>query len=107
MHVFSASSIDAMIHAVESWLSPKAAATTKPLSFQALKMILDGYQKIVAGGQEVRSALLPQFLLASNYAEIAFSIAACAAVHALNYPLGSVYHVAHGKSNYAIFLPVM
>jgi 4-hydroxybutyrate dehydrogenase len=46
-------------------------------------------------------------MLASNYAGIAFGNAGCAAVHALSYPLGAAYHVAHGESNYAIFTGVM
>lgn len=31
----------------------------------------------------------------------------CAAVHALSYPLGAKYHVAHGESNYAMFTGVL
>ena len=38
---------------------------------------------------------------------IAFGNAGCAAVHALSYPLGATYHVAHGESNYAMFTGVM
>lgn len=51
--------------------------------------------------------LLGDFLLASNYAGIAFGNAGCAAVHALAYPLGAAYHVPHGESNYAVFTGVM
>ena len=46
-------------------------------------------------------------MIASNYAGIAFGNAGCAAVHALSYPLGATYHVAHGESNYAMFTGVM
>jgi 4-hydroxybutyrate dehydrogenase len=45
--------------------------------------------------------------MASNYAGIAFGNAGCAAVHAMSYPLGAKYHVAHGESNYAMFTGVM
>ena len=58
-------------------------------------------------GPDARFPLLSQFLLASNYAGIAFGNAGCAAVHALSYPLGAVYHVPHGESNYAMFTGVM
>lgn len=50
---------------------------------------------------------MDQFLMASNYAGIAFGNAGCAAVHALSYPLGATYHVAHGEANYAMFIGVM
>ena len=45
--------------------------------------------------------------MAANYAGIAFGNAGCAAVHALSYPLGAKYHVAHGESNYAMFTGVL
>ena len=105
--VFATSSIDALVHAVESALSPKANATTKMFSYKAIEMILKGYMAIREHGPEARIPLLGDFLLASNYAGIAFGNAGCAAVHALSYPLGGKYHVAHGESNYAMFTGVM
>ena len=104
---FAASSIDALIHAIESSLSPKANEMTKLFGYKAIEMILKGYLAIRAGGPEARIPLLGDFLLASNYAGIAFGNAGCAAVHALSYPLGAVYHVPHGESNYAMFTGVM
>ena len=104
---FATSSIDALIHAIESSLSPKASATTKLFGYQAIAWILKGYLAIRDQGPDARFPLLSQFLLASNYAGIAFGNAGCAAVHALSYPLGAVYHVPHGESNYAMFTGVM
>ena len=70
-------------------------------------MIIRGYQTIAKKGPESRFSLLNDFLLASNYAGLAFGTAGCAAVHALSYPLGGKYHVPHGESNYAVFTGVM
>ena len=105
--VFATSSIDALIHAVESSLSPKGNEMTKLFGYQAISMILKGYQEIAAKGKEARIPLLEKFLAASNYAGIAFGNAGCAAVHAMSYPLGAAYHVAHGEANYAMFTGVM
>ena len=105
--VFATSSIDALIHAVESSLSPKANELTKMYGYKAIDMILRGYKKVVAGGPEALKPLLEDFLMASTYAGIAFGNAGCAAVHALSYPLGGTYHVAHGEANYAMFTGVM
>lgn len=105
--VFATSSVDALIHAVESSLSPRANATTKLFGYQAVRWILNGYQEILRSGREMAKSLSEQFLLASNYAGIAFGNAGCAAVHALSYPLGAKYHVAHGEANYAVFSGVM
>ena len=104
---FASSSIDALIHAVESSLSPKGNEMTRLFGYKAIEMILTGYQKIAAEGPEARLPLLDSFLTASTYAGIAFGNAGCAAVHALSYPLGGVYHVPHGEANYAMFTGVM
>lgn len=105
--VFAASSIDALVHAVESSLSPKATPYTKLFGYQAIEMIIKGFQKIAEDGRDVRKELLEDFLIASNYAGLAFGTAGCAAVHALSYPLGGTYHVPHGESNYAVFTGVL
>lgn len=105
--VFAASSIDALVHAVESSLSPKATPYTKLFSYRAIEMILNGYLKIVDEGKNARIPMLKKFLIASNYAGIAFGTAGCAAVHAMSYPLGGTFHVAHGEANYAIFKGVI
>ncbi len=105
--VFAASSIDALVHAVESALSPKATPYTKLFGYKAIEMIIRGYQTITKKGPEGRFSLLNDFLLASNYAGLAFGTAGCAAVHATSYPLGGKYHVAHGESNYAMFTGVL
>lgn len=104
---FATSSIDALIHAVESSLSPKGNEMTKMFGYKAIEMILKGYKEIAAKGEDARIPLLGDFLMASTYAGIAFGNAGCAAVHAMSYPLGAKYHVAHGESNYAMFTGVM
>lgn len=103
---FATSSIDALIHAIESSVSPKATSYTEMFSYKAMKMILEGYKEIAKNGPEARIPLLKEFLLASNYAGIAFGNAGCGAVHAMSYPLGANYHVAHGEANYQMFIGV-
>ena len=105
--VFATSSIDALVHAVESSLSPKATAYTKLFGYKAIEMIIRSYQKLVKEGREVLGGLMEDFLIASNYAGLAFGTAGCAAVHAMSYPLGGTYHVPHGESNYAMFTGVL
>ena len=104
--VFAASSLDALVHAVESFLSPNRTDYTKMFSEKALSMILGGYRSIVERKTEP-AALMRDFLIASNCAGIAFGTAGCGAVHALSYPLGATYHIPHGESNYALFMGVL
>ena len=108
-YVFATSSIDALVHASESFLSPKASPFTEILSLKAIEMIMNGYKKIVERGgntKENRADLLKDFLIASNYAGIAFGNAGCAAVHAMAYAHGAAFHIAHGESNFQGFTEV-
>ena len=107
--VFATSSVDALIHATESFLSPKASPFTEMYSLEAIKMIMNGYAKIIeAGGntKENRAPYLKDFLIASNYAGIAFGNAGCGAVHALSYAHGGAFHIPHGEANFICFTAV-
>lgn len=104
--VFAASSIDALVHAIESFTSPKANEFTRMYSREAIRRIVSGYRQICEDGKETYKRYLSEFLTASTMAGIAFGNAGCAAVHAMSYPLGAAYHVPHGESNYVMFAGV-
>lgn len=55
---FATSAIDAFIHAIESYVSPKATMYTQMFSMKAMEMIVDGFQKIAQNGEEYRLNLL-------------------------------------------------
>jgi len=103
-YVFS--SIDALIHAVESFVSPKSNPYTQIYCKAAIESILDIFVKIGQQGPEYRFERLEDMLVASNYAGIAFGNTGVGAVHALSYPLGGNYHVPHGEANYQFFTEV-
>ncbi len=100
------SSIDALIHATESYVSPKANPYTRLFSERAIEIIMDIYMNIIEKGEAYRFERLDDMLMASNYAGIAFGNAGVGAVHALSYPLGGTYHVPHGEANYQFFTEV-
>jgi len=105
--VFVTSSVDALIHAIESFLSPKASPFTEVFSREAVALIMRGYKAIVEGGEDTRFDYMKEFLIAANYGGIAFGNAGCAAVHALAYSIGGAFHVPHGEANYQFFTAVM
>ena len=70
--VFATSSIDAMVHAVESYLSPNACALSELFSEKALHLILSCWKDAVQkGGKDAWKEHALEFLRASNYAGIA------------------------------------
>ena len=103
---FVFSSIDALIHAMESMVSPKTNPYTEMFARSAVEMIMGGYARIIKDGPDARLDYLAEFLIASNYAGIAFGNTGVGAVHAMSYPLGAAYHVAHGESNYQFLTAV-
>lgn len=106
MKPYACSAIDALIHAMESYLSPKANEYTQVFSKKAISMILKVFQIIASKGPEARFDHLHEMLVASNMAGIAFGNAGVGAVHAMSYPLGGNYHVPHGEANYQFLVAV-
>ncbi len=115
--IFATSSIDAMVHSVESFLSPNGCSISYMFSKEALKKIIIAWKKTMDCGNKSEANEMytnenwkkyaADFLIASNWAGIGFGYAGCAAVHACAYPLGSVYHIPHGQSNQLMFEAVM
>lgn len=100
--VTAASGIDALVHAIEAYISVNASPITDALALGAMKMISKSLPKAYSNPNNV--AAREQMATASLMAGMAFGNAGVGAVHALAYPLGGRYHIAHGVSN-ALLLP--
>jgi alcohol dehydrogenase class IV len=102
--ITAATGIDAMVHAIEAYATVNANANpvSKMLARQALGLLGAHIETAVAegGNRAARGAMLLGAMLAGQ----AFANAPVAAVHALAYPLGGIYHIPHGLSN-ALVLP--
>lgn len=101
--VTAATGIDAMVHAIEAYTSKvKKNPLSDVLARQALSLLSANLPKACEDGSnlEARQAMLLGACLAGQ----AFANAPVAAVHALAYPIGGIFHVPHGLSN-ALVLP--
>ena len=103
---FAFSTLDALVHAAESFVAPGSNPYTDIFAEKAIELILKGYKQISEKGKDYYSEIIEDFLIGSNYAGIAFGNTGVGPVHALSYPLGGKYHVAHGECNYEFFTPV-
>ena len=106
-HVTAATGIDAMVHAIEAYTSRhKKNPLSDILAREALQLLSANLLAACNPGADravqlqARQAMLLGALLAGQ----AFANAPVAAVHALAYPIGGIFHVPHGLSN-ALVLP--
>ncbi len=100
--VTAASGVDALVHAVESYLSVNASPITDALAIGAIKLITKALPKAYANPADLKAR--EDMATASLMAGMAFGNAGVGAVHALAYPLGGRFNIAHGVSN-ALLLP--
>ena len=102
-HVTAATGIDAMVHAIEAYTSKvKKNPMSDQLARQALALLAANVRRVCRDGRDLEAR--SQMLLGSMLAGMAFANAPVAAVHALAYPIGAIFHVPHGLSN-ALVLP--
>ncbi|MEL6059900.1 MULTISPECIES: iron-containing alcohol dehydrogenase [unclassified Methylobacterium] len=105
-HVTAATGIDAMVHAIEAFTSKnRKNPISDQLAKQALALLSANIRTACTDGKnlEARSGML----LGSMLAGMAFANAPVAAVHALAYPVGAIFHVPHGLSNALVLMGVM
>ncbi|WP_110951942.1 iron-containing alcohol dehydrogenase [Pseudomonas bohemica] len=100
--VTAASGVDALVHAVESYLSVNASPITDAIALGAIKLITKALPKAYANPSNLQAR--EDMATASLMAGMAFGNAGVGAVHALAYPLGGRFNIAHGVSN-ALLLP--
>ena len=100
--VTAASGVDALVHAIESYLSVNASPITDAIALGAIKLIVRALPKAYANPSNLQAR--EDMATASLMAGMAFGNAGVGAVHALAYPLGGRFNIAHGVSN-ALLLP--
>jgi len=101
--VAAATGLDALTHAVESYVSTLRTPYSDILARDAIETIGSNLRGAVLQGGNNDEARY-QMALAATVAGQAFVNSGLGAVHALTYPLGSEYGVGHGRAN-AMLLP--
>jgi alcohol dehydrogenase class IV len=96
--------MDALCHAIESFSSVNANPYSEALSLRAVELLNGHILEAFRNGSDVLAR--EKMLLGSFLAGIAFANAGVTAVHAFAYPLGGMFHVAHGLAN-SLMLPAI
>lgn len=103
--IAAATGVDALCHAIECWTSNKANPFSDLFAMEALDLILNHIESACDDPEAMDAKNKMQ--IASFLAGVAITASGTTAVHALSYPLGGKYHIAHGVSNAILLVPVM
>lgn len=102
--VAAACGIDAMVHALEAYISKDASPFSDAMAEKALELIGKNIRRYVADRTDIEAA--EAMITGSLFAGIAFSWARLGDVHAMSHPVSAYFDVPHGVAN-AILLPAI
>jgi len=101
-HITGATGMDALTHAVESYIGLVGTTFTKENGEQATKLIFENLETAYEQGNNIEAR--HNMAMASFYAGSAFTRAYVGYVHAIAHNMGALYGTPHGLAN-AIILP--
>lgn len=102
--IAASTGIDALVHALEAYLSTASSPFSDAMAEKALELIGKNIRAFVANRKNAQAA--SSMMSGSMFAGIAFAWARLGNVHAMAHPLGGFFNVPHGFAN-AILLPTI
>ena len=96
--------VDALIHALEAYVSNFASPFTDAMAEKAMELIGANIRRFVANRQDEEAACA--MMTGSTFAGMAFAWAKLGNVHAMSHPVSVYFHVPHGVAN-AVLLPTV
>ena len=103
--VTAATGMDAITHAVESYISNMATPLTEYNSLAGLKILFDNLPKVVADGNDMDAR--EQMMLGCVITGFGFSNANLGLVHGIAHTLSAHFGLAHGMANATVLPYVM
>lgn len=103
--IAAATGVDALAHCIECYTSNKANPLSDTFALQGLDLILNNIIPACDDPEAMDAKNAMQ--IAAFYGGLAITASGTTGVHALSYPLGGKYHIAHGVSNAMLLVPVM
>lgn len=102
--ITSTTGMDALTHAVESYIGRSTTKQTRDASLRSTKLIFENIKKAYDNGND--AVARKNMLHASYLAGVAFTRSYVGYVHAVAHTLGGEYGVPHGFAN-AVILPIV
>lgn len=103
--IIAATGVDALAHVVECFTSKKATMLSDTYAKEGAYKIFHNIRKAYNNADDLEAKA--EMMLGAFYGGVAITGSGTTAVHALSYPLGGKYHIAHGVSNAILFAHVM
>lgn len=103
--IVAATGVDALAHVVECFTSKKATPFSDCYALEGAKLIFANIREAYNNPDNMDAK--NKMLIGAYYGGIAITGSGTTAVHALSYPLGGKFHIAHGVSNAILFAHVM
>ena len=103
--IIAATGVDALAHVVECFTSKKATILSDTYAKEGACKIFHNIREAYADAANMEAKM--EMMMGAFYGGIAITGSGTTAVHALSYPLGGKYHIAHGVSNAILFAHVM
>lgn len=103
--IAAATGVDALAHCIECFTSNKANRFSDMYALEGCDLVLNNILAACDDPEAMEAKNRMQ--IAAYYGGLAITASGTTAVHALSYPLGGRYHIAHGVSNAILLIPVM
>jgi alcohol dehydrogenase class IV len=100
--ITAATGIDAFTHCLEAYVNKHAHPMIDAYALEGMRMIIRSLEKAIQDPADLLAR--SDLALGSMWGGMCLGPVNTTAIHALSYPLGSEFHVAHGLSN-ALLLP--
>ncbi|ADO81852.1 iron-containing alcohol dehydrogenase [Ilyobacter polytropus] len=102
--IASSCGVDALIHAIEAYLSRNASPFSDAMAEKAMELIGKNLRRFVENRKDEEAAC--GMMSGSNFAGISFAWARLGNVHAMSHPVSAFCHVPHGVAN-SVLLPTV
>ncbi len=100
--ITAATGLDALTHCLEAYTNKFSQPFIDMYAYEGMRLIAANLEEVVRNGTNEEARY--QVAMGSMLGGFCLGPVNTAAVHALSYPLGSMFHLAHGLSN-ALLLP--
>lgn len=102
--VAAACGVDALIHAMESYINTDSNAFSEAMAEKAMELIGGNIRRFVANRKDEAAACA--MMIGSNFAGIAFANNRLGNIHAMSHPVSAFFNVPHGVAN-AVLMPTI